>query len=231
MISLATMFNPQRILMFMLLALTTSGVAASLMDELSDKSVAQVLDMLESPDSQMRLAAASSIAYRYLEPHRTVINPPTWRAQHPEFPLPPQVVPRLFDHLKSDTDKLVRLTAMRALRDLRSWTNTTSLVATGLEDPDPYVRIWTCEALINISRDYSEPLDAKIIPTLREYLAANVSEDPAWEAAWVSGHLGGAGKPLLPRLRSLLADHKSSKVRHYAYEAIKNIQRWKKGTQ
>lgn len=217
--------------MFVLLALTTSGVAATLMDELSDKSVAQVLDLLESPDSRMRAAAASSIGYRYLDPNQAVVNPPTWKAQHPEFPLPPQVVPRLVDHLKSDTNELVRLTAMRALRTLRSCTNTTSLLAIGLDDPDPYVRIWTCDALIDISQHYSEPLDAKIIPALREQLAVNVSEDPAWEAAWVSGHLGSAGKPLLPELRNLLADHKSSKVRHYAQEAIKNIQRGRKRTQ
>ena len=121
---------------------------------------------------------------------------------------------------------------MRALRDLGSCTNTTSLLAAGLEDLDPYVRIWTCDTLIDISHQgNSEPLDARIIPTLREYLVANVSEEAAWEAAWVSGHLGGAGKLLQPELRNLLADHKSSKVRHYAHEAINKIQRGKKGTQ
>jgi hypothetical protein len=220
------MFNLHRILMFTLLTLTASGVAGPLMDELSDKTVAQCLDLLESPDSGMRVGATCSIEYRYLKPGDR-INPPTWKEQHPEFPLPPQVVPRLAEHLKSDSDYRVRLEAMRALGVLRSCTNTTPLVATGLEDTNAYVRVWTCSVLIDISHGYAEPLVARVIPTLREYLGVNNPEEPAWLAAWFSGKLGSAGKPLLPDLQNL-ANHGSAKVQHYAREAIKSIQKNKR---
>jgi hypothetical protein len=215
------MFNMQRVLLLALLTLTSSGMAGSLMDDLSNKTVAQCLDLLESPDSRMRAGAAFSIEYRYLKPG-VRINPPTRKEQRPEFPLPPQVVPRLAEHLKSDSDYSVRIVAMRALGVLRSCTNTTPLVATGLEDTNAYVRIWTCSVLIDISHGYSEPLDARVIPTLREYLGVNNSEEPAWLAAWFSGKLGSAGKPLLPDLQNL-AKHESVKVQHYAHEAVRSI--------
>jgi hypothetical protein len=225
-VSRAPMFNMQRILILAVLTLTTSGMAGSLMDELSDRTVAQCLDLLESPDPRMRVGAAVSIEYRYLKPGVS-INPPTWKEQHPELPLPPQVVPHLAEHLKSDSDDRVRLEAMRALGVLRSCTNTTPLVATGLEDTNAYVRIWTCSVLIDISHGYSEPLDARVIPTLREYLGVNNSEEPAWLAAWFSGKLGSAGKPLLPDLQNQ-AKHGSVKVQHYAHEAIRSIQKNKR---
>ncbi len=220
------MFNMQRILVLALLTFTTSGMAGSLMDELSDKTVAQCLDLLENPDSRMRVGAVFSIEYRYLKPG-VRINPPTWKEQHPEFPLPPQVVPHLAERLKSDSDYRVRLEAMRALGVLRSCTDTTPLVATGLEDTNAYVRIWTCSVLTDISRGYSEPLDARVIPTLREYLGVNNLEEPAWLAAWFSGKLGTAGKPLVPDLQNL-AKHGSAKVQQYAHEGIRSIQKNKR---
>jgi hypothetical protein len=208
------------------MAFTASGVASSLMNELSDKPVAQVLDLLESPDSDMRVAAAFSIELRY----RKDKGGPQFHAveeQHPELPLPPQVVPRLAEHLKSDSAWRFRLEAMRALGALRSCTNTTSLVATGLEDTNACVRIWTCGALIDISHDYSDPLVSNVIPTLKQCLRVDGPEEPTWIAARISGNLASAGKPLLPDLENL-SSHTSSKVQHYAREAIKEIQRGKK---
>ena len=217
----------QRILIFAFATLTSSCALAMLSaHDFSDKTVAQLLVLLESHDPAVRVDAALYLGYRYRKPG-VEFNPPTYKEQHPEFPLPPQVIPRLAEHLKFDSDYGVRIEAMRALRDLMACTNTTSVVAAGLEDTNAYVRVWTCSALINISQDYSELLVAAVIPTLRKSLSLDSPEEPTWIAAWISGQLGIAGKPLLPELQTL-AKHKSSKVRHYASEARRSILQEKK---
>jgi len=208
-------------LLVMLAASRSPGMLAA--HDYSDKTVAEVLELLESNDRGLRVDAAMFLGYRYRKPG-VVVNPPTYKEQHPEFPLPPHLVPSLASHLRSDPDDLVRIVAMRALGDLRSCTNTTGLVAEGLADTNSLVRIHTCETLIDISHDYSEPLVAEVVPTLRRCLLVDGDVEPTWIAAWVTGHLGSAGTPLLPELKQL-AKHKSSKVRHYAREAAINIQR------
>jgi|SRR5204863_136918 len=217
------MSNLQRILIFAFVALATPCALGSLSaHDFSDKTVAQLLDLLESNDSGVRVDAALYLGYRYRKPG-IVVNPPTYKEQHPEYPLPPLAIPHLAEHLKSDSDYGVRIEAMRALRNLRSCTNTVPILAAGLEDTNALVRIWTCSALIDISHDYSEPLVVSVIPTLRQCLSVDSKEEPTWIAAWISGQLGDAGKPLLPELEKL-ARHNSSKVRHCAREARKSIQ-------
>jgi HEAT repeat protein len=190
--------------------------------DFSDKTVAQLLNLLEDKDRAVRVDAALYLGYRYRKPG-IEINPPTYKAQHPEFPLPSQVVPSLSEHLKLDSDYGVRIEAMRALRDLMSCTNSTSILSAGLDDTNAYVRIWTCSALIDIHHDHSQPLSTRVVPTLSESLSVDSSEEPTWLAAWIAGQLGGAGKALLPQLQAL-RKHESSKVRHYAREAIKSIE-------
>ena len=205
---------------------TLSALGVLPAHDFGGKTVAQLLELLESTDGGVREDAALFLGYRYRKPG-AVINPPTYKEQHPELPLPPQIIPRLIEHLKSDPDHLVRLQAMRALHDLRYRTNTTSLVVTGLEDTNALVRIWTCEALIDISHEYSDPLPARVVPTLAQSLSVDTTEDPAWLAAYIAGHLGAAGKELLPQLQALRS-HKSAKVRQYAREAITSIQKAKR---
>ncbi len=124
----------------------------------------------------------------------------------------------------------MRIEAARALRDLRTCTNTTPVLTTGLHDTNAYVRVWTCDALIGIAHDYSEPLDPRVIPTLGQCLALDTEEEPTWIAAWIAGRLGNRGSPLIPDLKKL-AGHKSSKVRDYAHEALGKIRHQKKTTE
>jgi hypothetical protein len=211
-----------RILIFAFSTLTASCAFGMLADhDYSNKTVAQLLTLLESTNSHVREDAALFLGYRYRKPGIEV-NPPTYEEQHPEFPLPLEVIPRLATHLKSDSDYGVRIEAVRALRDLRSCTNTTPVMVAGLGDTNTCVRIWTCSALIDVSQDYLEPVVASVVPALRQALTIDGDEDPTWVAAWISGHLGAAGRPLLPDLAKL-SRHKSSKVRHYAREARKKI--------
>src|SRR2546430_9404452 len=101
-----------RNLTFALVTFATSSALAILSaHDFSDKTIAQLLDLLESNDRAVRVDAALYLGYRYRKPG-IEINPPTYKEQHPEFPLPSQVVPRLAEHLKLDLDYEVRIEAM-----------------------------------------------------------------------------------------------------------------------
>jgi hypothetical protein len=166
----------------------------------SDKTVAELLELLENKDSTVRHCAASFLGERYRNPKAIVINGPIHKpnSPSPEFPIPPQVVPKLAEHLKTDPDLSVRMCAVFALRDLRFRTNTTPILVSGLDDKDGLIRIRTCTALIDISQEYSEPLTERVIPTLTQCLAPNGEIEDIWQAAYASEQLGSAGRPLIP---------------------------------
>jgi hypothetical protein len=190
----------------------------------SDKTVAELLELVENKDSTVRHCAAIFLGDRYRNPKAIVIDGPVHKPDSPppEFPIPAQVVPSLAQHLKTDPDLSVRMCAVFALRDLRFHTNTTSILVTGLDDKDVLIRIRACTALIDISQDYSEPLVERVIPTLIQCLSPDGEVENIWQAAYAAEELGDAGKPVIPTLQQL-AKHKSSKVRYYAERALSKI--------
>src|SRR6266403_1738902 len=97
----------------------------------SDKTVAELLSLLESSDASVRHCAAIFIGDRYRNPKVPVSLPPIRKPDSPapQIPIPSGVVPALTAHLKTDTDWDVRVCALFALCDLRFRTNTTALVA------------------------------------------------------------------------------------------------------
>lgn len=190
--------------------------------DFSNKSVTELLELLESKDSSVRADAAVFIGFRYRKPG-IVVNPPTYKTWSPETPLPDHVIPSLIGHLKSDPDRVVRIASVDALCELKFRTNTTPALMAGLDDHDEFVRVRVCSALITISQDYSESLVEKVIPTLMKLLRPDGEIETTWYAAWIAGQLGSSGKPLIPALEKT-AKHKSSKVRHYVHEALSKIQ-------
>lgn len=191
----------------------------------SDKTVAELLELLENNDSTVRHCAAIFLGERYRNPKAIAINGPVHKpnSPSPELPIPAQVVPRLAEHLKTDPDVSARMCSVFALRDLRFRTNTTPILVAGLEDKDVLIRIRTCTALIDISQDYSEPLAERVIPTLTQCLAPDGEIENIWQAAYACEQLGGAGKSLIPALQRL-KKHDSSRVRYYAKRAISRIE-------
>ena len=198
-----------------------SGIATMPAHDFSGKTVMQLIDLLKSEDPGIRTDAIIFLGFRYRRPG-PVINPPTYNTQVPEVPMPIRVVPSLVERLKSDTNTTVRIACVDALCELKFRTNTTQVLAAGLDDTDAFVRIRACSALISISQDYSEPLIEKVITTLSQTLRPDGDIESTWYAAWIAGQLGSAGKPLIPALERT-AKHKSSKVRHYANEALSKI--------
>lgn len=191
----------------------------------SDKTVAELLSLLESTNASVRHCAAIFIGDRYRNPRAAVFNGPMRKSNSPapEFPIPSGVIPALTAHLKTDADWAVRVCALGALRDLRFQTNTTSIVGLGLDDKDTLIRIRTCSALIDIAHDYSDPLHARTIPTLIGCLDPKGEVEQIWQAAFAAEQLGTNGTAVVPALRTL-ANHDSPKVRHYAERALSRIE-------
>lgn len=190
----------------------------------SDKSVAQLLELLENKDGTVRHCAAIAIGDRYRDPSQFVVNGLIQKPNSParQLPLPPQVVPKLAEHLKSDPDLNVRICAVHALRDLHFETNTTAVLLIGLDDKDSLVRIRTCSALITTSRARSLPLHERVIPTLIQCLDPKGEVERIWQAAYAAEPLGTNGVALVPALREL-KKHESGKVRDYADRALSKI--------
>ena len=197
----------------------------------SDKTVAELLQLLENKDGTIRQCAAIFLGERYRNPKAIVINGPIHKPNSPppELPIPAQVVPRLAQHLSTDPDLSVRICAVFALRDLRFHTNTVPVLVIGLDDKDVLIRIRTCTALIDISQDYSEPLAERVIPTLIQCLSPDGEVEDIWQAAYAAEQLGSAGGPLIPALERL-KKHDSSKVRYYAERALSKIEHSEKGS-
>jgi hypothetical protein len=202
-----------------------AAFAAQPRHNFSDKTVAELLSLLESNDASVRHCAAIFIGDRYRNPKAIVVNGPTHKPNSPapEFPIPSRVIPAMTVHLETDADWAVRVCALGALRDLRFHTNTTPIVASALDDKDTLIRIRACSALIDISHDYSEPLHTRTIPTLIGSLDPKGEIEQIWQAAYAAEQLGTNGTALVPALRTL-ASHDSPKVRHYAEKALLRIE-------
>ena len=216
---------PIRIVRLVGLVIATSAlIAAQPTHNFSDRTVAQLLELLESKDGTVRHCAAIFLGDRYRNPKAVVVNSPIHKPNSPppEFPIPALVIPQLGHHLKSDPNVSVRMCAVFALRDLRFRTNTTPILLTGLDDKEVIIRIRTCRALIDISRDYSEPLHTRAIPTLIGCLDPKGEIEQIWQAAYAAEQLGTNGMAVVPALRTLMK-HDSPKVRHYAERALSRI--------
>jgi hypothetical protein len=211
-------------LSFLILA-TSVLFAAQPTHNFSDRTVAELLELLENKEGTIRHCAAIFIGDRYRNPNADSVNGPIHKPNSPppEYPIPTQVIPRLGHHLKSDPDRLVRMCAVAALRDLRFRTNTTPILLTGLDDTDVIIKIRTCTALIDISHEYSEPLHPRTIPTLINCLDPKWEADQLWQAAYAAEQLGTNGTAVVPALR-VLTRHDSEIVKHYAKRALSRIE-------
>jgi len=181
-----TMTLALRILTLALCVLWTCCTSATQpLHNYSDKTVAELLELLENKDSTVRQCAASYLGDRYRDPEAVVIRGLIRKpyCPSPELPIPLLVVARFAEHLKTDPDLSVRICAVRALRDLRFRTNTTPILVAGLNDKEVLIRVRTCTALIDISKDYSEPLAECVIPTLAQCLrpGGRVGDSPSPE--------------------------------------------------
>jgi hypothetical protein len=206
-------------------ALIFEAVAAQPTHNFSDKTVAELLSLLESTNASVRHCATIFIGDRYRNPRAIVINGPMRKPNSPapEFPIPTRVIPALTAHLSTDADLAVRVCALGALSKLRFHTNTTPIVALTLKDKDTLMRIRACSALIDISRDYSEPLHTNAIPTLIRCLDPHGEVEQVWQAAYAAEQLGTDGTAVVPALRTL-TKHDSQKVRDYAKRALSRIE-------
>ncbi len=209
----------------LLLSLHGIAMAAEPAYNFSDKSVSELLRLLGDSDASKRECAAIFLGLRYQNPDRPHLDPPLLKlgSPAPELPVSSQVISALSNHL-SDPEVGVRLCALSALEDLRYRTNVTAIIVDALTNDSTLVKIRTAATLTRISDDYHESLPAPVVPTLIDCLNPGESPDDLWQAAYYVGCLGSKGSAAIPALEKL-ANHKSSKVRKYAAEALTKLKK------
>jgi hypothetical protein len=212
-------------IMLMLLVSSSQLFAIQPRYNYSDKSVSELLGLLENNDATIRACAAIFLGDRFRDPKEILVNGPIHKTNNPppELPVPNNVILKLSAHLKSDQDFGVRLCAVAALKDLKFHTNTTPFLVSALTNQYSLVRIRASSALIEISHKYSEKLPAPVIPTLKQCLLDSKEDvEIIWQAAYATEQLGKDGQSLIPALQQL-KQHQSRKVRDYANRALAKI--------
>jgi HEAT repeat protein len=137
--------------------------------------------------------------------------------------MPPQVIPALSARLKADDAWKVRMSVIGALGSLRFHTNTTPLLVPALDDKDTRIRLFACLVFVELSREYTEPLHPRVVPTLIQLLDPKGEIEHIGQAVDITERLGTNGTACIPALRTLLT-HDSPKVRHDAESALSRIE-------
>ena len=224
-INMAKIFLQSSYIFLIVLALSIqSAVCMQPAHNFSDKSVADLMMLLQNKDPQIRQCAAIFLGVRYKNPKSVLPDEPVLKpnSPSPELPLPPVVIPSLAKLLESDTNIEVRLCSLAALENLRYTTNTTPILQNNLTNNLTLIRLRASQSLIKISKQYNEPLPDQVIPTLISCLNPKEDPDEIWQAAYTVGNMGASAKAAIPALEQLKT-HSSKKVRTYATEALAKV--------
>jgi HEAT repeat protein len=177
--------TPLRILTFAFgISLACGVYAAQPRYNFSDKTVAELLELLESKDSTIRDCAAIFLGDRYRNPKVTVINAPIHKPNSP----PP--------------DARVRIDVLSVLADFEAHAHEIiPFMLNGLRDQDPWVRLCAAHGL---GRFAKEPEVA--VPGLIQVLLEDKDDRPRRTAAEALGYFREQGKPAIPALLRALKD-------------------------
>jgi HEAT repeat protein len=175
----------------------------------NDKTVKELLPLLDSPDIETRKNATAGISWQLEQNEISLTN------------IEPTVIKAtlsktlsLFEH---EENRVVRLGCVAILLNLDAWTNTVQPLTQTTDDKNYFVRVRAITALLDVSRNHHEQLSTNVILRLEDCLKSTNDTEVLWQAAFVAGESGA--KELLPLLQNLL-QNPSSKVRQYASEAI-----------
>ena len=175
----------------------------------NDKTVGELLPMLDSPDVETRKNATAGISWQL---ERNEISPTNIEPTLIKATL--SKTESLFEHEES---RVVRLGCVAILLNLDTWTNTVQALTQTTDDKDYFVRVRAITALFYVSRNRHEQLSTNVILRLKECLKSTNDTEVLWQAAFVAGE--SRAKELLPLLQNLL-QNPSGKVRQYASEAV-----------
>ncbi len=178
------------------------------------KSIKELLPMLDSTNAVTRTGAAEAIAW-YLERDRFTPN-------FLEASLTQQTASKASLLLKTDKDKIVRLASIDVLFALNTWTNTTSLLVSGIVDNDCLVRVRTVSTLHRVCQARNQGVGTNVVNALMGCLNEKTETGVLCEAVTTAGDLGSEAQPAIPLLEQLV-NHPNTKVRECVAEALQKL--------
>ena len=201
-----------------------SGPAAQPLYNYSDKSVEQLLTLLDSEDADKRTCAALFIGIRYRNPKLLLVNAPIIKSNSPlpELPMPAKVIDRLSSMLTNDSRPQVRSSVLSALSRIKYRYDTTPIIEQALADKDVFLRLRAADELVSIHEDYKERLGSRVIKTILESVETSQDTETLGRAAFMLGRMGPEAKEALPWLEKL-TNHENSYVRRRAAEALAKL--------
>lgn len=199
---------------FVLVLFTTAVNGMSPQPPFEGKSVKELLLMLDSTNSATRTGAAEAIAW-YLERDRFTPN-------FIDAPLIQQTASKASLLLQTDKDRMVRLASIDILFALNIWTNTTSLLISGVTNDDCLVRVRTVSTLHRVCQGRNQELGTNVVNALMGCLKQNTEPGVLCEAILTAGSLGREAQPTIPLLEQL-AQHPNKKVRKCVAEVLQKL--------
>jgi len=177
-----------------------------------DKTVKDLLPLLDNPSAEIREKATAGIS---------------WQLGRNEFSLTnvePTVVAATLEKttslFKHEENRAVRIGCVAILLGLNSWTNTFPAIVQTTGDKDYLVRVRAISALLYVTNARHEQVPSIVLSRLEDCLKSSDIET-LWQAALAAGET--KEQRFLPLLQRLLKSP-SPKVSRYASEAITKIE-------
>jgi HEAT repeat protein len=180
----------------------------------NDKTVSELLPLLDSPNTEIRKNATAGISWQLEQNQITLTNI--------ESGVVKATLSKTSALFKHEENQLVRLGCIAILFNLDTWTNTALALTETINDKDYLVRVRAITALIYVDERHKEQIPSIAISRLDECLKSSTDPEILWQAALAAGE--SREKEFLPSLQALL-QNPSNKVRKYAYDAISKINR------
>lgn len=177
-----------------------------------DKSIKELLTMLDSASRGIRENATAGIAWQLGREKNKLTNV--------DAELVRQVYSRASILVTNDESSVVRVAGITVLLELSSWTNTSPVLMQSTNDKDQGVRLGAITALLQVSRSRHEQMPPTAISRLEECLDPKADSNILWQAAWAAGE---SRSPQFVPLLQTLSQSSNTKVRRYALEAIDKI--------
>src|SRR5580704_11302739 len=194
-------------------------------DEMSHRTISELSALLDASDADTRASAATCIGMRYDDPAAVIIGSHYFHNPIPlQLPVPMGLLVKLDAMIDSDSNTVVKVSALEALGGICYRTNVSSLIAKHLSNRDFHIRLLSANKLIVISTRYGTALPKETLPTLIAGLQPHNDSEEIWQSAYYLGEIHNGAESAIPVLEKV-KKNKDKKVRMYVREALAKIRK------
>ena len=179
----------------------------------AEKSITELLSMLDRTDPNIREDATAAIAWRLGREIFTTTNV--------EPALVRSILSKTSLLLQHDDNQRVRLAAVSVALQLNAWTNTAPTLVEASADTNRLVRVRAITALLDVNEKRHEQVPSSVLSRLEECFGPDASIEVLWQASFAAGK---TGSPRFIPVLETLATNSNTKVRSYASEAVRKLE-------